>query len=611
MKKILCVTLSLLLMFNTTVVYADIHGGSSGSFDVTPTPAYPIPADMLDENGRLKPPKLLDFLDKGVITAMIPEKRKETVATLIGFLDSYDNSDNSISIENGGSTVHFHDTFTNKFNTAIQDKVHALDGYWLFEPTNSDKHAVIPKVKSSFLSIYSSNANKLTYINSDTFDTDFANYIDYMSCVVFYPLYYNDTIVSGHPYFIPKSYSGFDTRYYMYLVGGSLCVYDKEKNYTSAQDLRRIELESNLSFNAYSTSISSGFYTYLNGSMPYAFGSPFRVFYSFEDLSNFLNKGRIYIPKLPSGGFKVNIKYINNTTNLPDITYNITTENKTELEIQNQYDTTINNYLDSLDDFSSGSDDKPVTPTPTPIISDGQPTPTPGFTDGSLTPTPPPTNVDLTDTNNWLEKIYKWLESFGKSHDKFTKDLSDYLETHKGKLEDIIKALDKIADGMEKGEDDGCKYDYSELSDFMKELWNESDKKFDTMIDLLETNNEYQKKLVKSLNEIKAILVTQTVLELFQNRSEETANEAKEKFPTSIPWDIAMVLNAMSADPKPLKAELPIKIESFKINESITVDLTGKEWEQLATTCRYLLSITFILYLIHLSRKLFSKGDDD
>ena len=611
MKKILCVTLSLLLMFNTTVVYADIHGGSSGSFDVTPTPAYPIPADMLDENGRLKPPKLLDFLDKGVITAMIPEKQKEMVATLIGFLDSYDNSDNSISIENGGSTVHFHDTFTNKFNTAIQDKVHALDGYWLFEPTNSDKHAVIPKVKSSFLSISSSNANKLTYINSDTFDTDFANYIDYMSCVVFYPLYYNDTIVSGHPYFIPKSYSGFDTRYYMYLVGGSLCVYDKEKNYTSAQDLRRIELESNLSFNAYSTSISSGFYTYLNGSMPYAFGSPFRVFYSFEDLSNFLNKGRIYIPKLPSGGFKVNIKYINNTTNLPDITYNITTENKTELEIQNQYDTTINNYLDSLDDFSSGSDDKPVTPTPTPIISDGQPTPTPGFTDGSLTPTPPPTNVDLTDTNNWLEKIYKWLESFGKSHDKFTKDLSDYLETHKGKLEDIIKALDKIADGMEKGEDDGCKYDYSELSDFMKELWSESDKKFDTMIDLLETNNEYQKKLVKSLTEIKAILVTQTVFELFQNRSEETANEAKEKFPTSIPWDIAMVLNAMSADPKPLKVELPIKIESFKINESITVDLTGKEWEQLATTCRYLLSITFILYLIHLSRKLFSKGDDD
>ena len=302
MKKILCITLSLLLMFNTTAVYADEHGGSSGSFDVTPTPAYPIPDDMLDENGRLKPPSMLTFLDKVITAGRTGEVSSELSGLLYSFLGDYDNSDNSISIENGGSTVHFHDTFVDKFNKVLQDKVHALDGFYLLEP-------------------------------------------------------------------------------------------------------------------------------------------------------------------------------------------------------------------------------------------------------------------------------------YGKSPEQYWKDFIS-----------------------------GSDIDYPELK---KSFFDYVSKKFDTMIDLLETNNEYQKKLVKSLNEIKAILVTQTVLELFQNRSEETANEAKEKFPTSIPWDIAMVLNAMSADPKPLKVELPIKIESFKINESITVDLTGKEWEQLATTCRYLLSITFILYLIHLSRKLFSKGDDD
>lgn len=584
MKKILCVTLSLLLMFNTTVVYADIHGGSSGSFDVTPTPSYPIPADMLDENGRLKPPKLLDFLDKGVITAMIPEKQKETVATLIGFLDSYDNSDNSISIENGGSTVHFHDTFTNKFNTALQDKVHALDGYYLYKPSYAYTYSDFEKAFYTLEGKYSTS-------DIESFKTYMK---DYTHCFFEVKHSYNYDYVRF-----------FNDSSYYYIAKGQLIKYRGSSNFKS------VVFKYPTYINTKYGTLSMTDQIVTKSENWTVCGSPFKIFYSEQDISNYINKGRTYVPKLPSGGFKVNIKYITNTTNLPDITYNITTENKTEVEIQNQYDTTINNYLESLDDFSSGGDDKPVTPTPTPTISDGQPTPTPGFTDGSLTPTPPPTNVDLTDTNNWLEKIYKWLESFGKSHDKFTKDLSDYLETHRGKLEDIIKALDKIADGMEKGEDDGCKYDYSELSDFMKELWNESDKKFDTMIDLLETNNEYQKKLVKSLNEIKAILVTQTVLELFQNRSEETANEAKEKFPTSIPWDIAMVLNAMSADPKPLKAELPIKIESFKINESITVDLTGKEWEQLATTCRYLLSITFILYLIHLSRKLFSKGDDD
>lgn len=594
MKKILCITLSLLLMFNTTAVYADEHGGSSGSFDVTPTPSYPIPDDMLDENGRLKPPSMLTFLDKVITAGRAGEVSSELSGLLYSFLGDYDNSDDSISIENGGSTVHFHDSFVNKFNNALQDYVHTLDGYYLIEPA------------------YELTLNNLKSASSGILDSATNNKIETMSL----PFIYLYPIATTDIYLKFASASTLNENYFLFLdSNGNLCyqkydpVFGSFGSVVNGSYLQYYFLYNNGDVRMQGRSLPT--FNDIKNNPDRLFGSPFKIFYSRQDFLNWRNNGRTYAPKLPSGGFKINLKYITNTTNLPDITYNITTENKTELEIQNQYDTTINNYLDSLDDFSSGSDDKPVTPTPTPIISDGQPTPTPGFTDGSLTPTPPPTNVDLTDTNNWLEKIYNWLEAFGKSHDKFTKDLSDYLETHKGKLEEIIKALDKIADGMEKGEDDGCKYDYSELSDFMKELWNESDKKFDTMIDLLETNNEYQKKLVKSLNDIKAILVTQTVLELFQNRSEETANQAKEKFPTSLPWDIAMVLNAMSAEPKALKAELPIKIESLKINESITVDLTGKEWEQLAITCRYLLSITFILYLIHLSRKLFSKGDDD
>lgn len=151
----------------------------------------------------------------------------------------------------------------------------------------------------------------------------------------------------------------------------------------------------------------------------------------------------------------------------------------------------------------------------------------------------------------------------------------------------------------------------TELYDFLTKLWNESDKKFDKMIDLLETNNKYQKKLVDSLNDIKAILVTQTVFDAFKNRSSETANKAKEKFPTSIPWDVAMVLNAMSAEPQELKFSLPIQVKSFGINESIEIDLSSEEWAKLAKTCRYLLSITFILILIQLTRKLFSSGGDD
>lgn len=150
----------------------------------------------------------------------------------------------------------------------------------------------------------------------------------------------------------------------------------------------------------------------------------------------------------------------------------------------------------------------------------------------------------------------------------------------------------------------------TELYDFLTKLWNESDKKFDKMIDLLEANNKYQKKLVDSLNDIKAILVTEAVFNAFKDRSSQTADKAKDKFPTSIPWDVAMVLNAMSAEPEQLKFSLPIQVKSIGINETIDIDLSSEEWEKLAKTCRYLLSITFILFLIHLTRKMFGGGDD-
>ena len=228
----------------------------------------------------------------------------------------------------------------------------------------------------------------------------------------------------------------------------------------------------------------------------------------------------------------------------------------------------------------------------------------------TLTDSLPPTE-DYSSITERLDNISNWFSSFGTKHDSFEKTLSQYLESSNGKLEQIIEAIDKIPKGDTTGTINGCKYDYSELSSFMANLWNESDKKFDTMIDLLQENNKYQEKLVDSLNQIKALLIADTVMDVFKNRSSETANKAKEKFPTSLPWDVAMVVNAMCADPKEPVIELPIEINSLNIKEKIIVDLSSSEWEKLAKTCRYLLSILFVLYLIHLTRKFFNnKGDD-
>jgi hypothetical protein len=291
---------------------------------------------------------------------------------------------------------------------------------------------------------------------------------------------------------------------------------------------------------------------------------------------------------------------------MPDITYNITTENKTETEIQNQYDTTINNYINNLNNFTDGGGTTNPTPTPSGGGSGGDfgdgttPTPKPDFSDGSLT-----------DTNTLLQKILDKLTEFSANHDKLAKIITDYIEKNDGKLEEILIAIQALSDGKTETEQNGCKYDFTALSKYLTDLWNDSDKKFDEMVKLLEENNKYQQKLVDSLNEIKALLIADTVMDFFKDRSQETAEKAKDKFPTSIPWDISLVLNSMSAEPKNPKFSLPIKIESFKINETIDIDLSTDEWEKLAKTCRYILSVTFILFLIHLSRKLFSNGGDD
>lgn len=585
MKNILCFILSFMLVFNTTVVYADIHGGSGGSLD-DPTKLYPA---LFDENGNFKPPAGQELFNHMIVGDKTGSALAPILSTLSSFLDGYDNSNGqgiSVETNSGGSTVHFHGSFIDELNAALQDKVHALNGYYIVDSIGSTSLSSV----TNLLKTYGCDVAKLSGTAVDRLkDLHSATSV---------------LVIKTSSGAIHFEYSTLDC-YDLYAIGDNkYSCFDSIKHITDNTAScylgpPYITLYSNGSFLGYPNPI-----TILG-----VLGSPLKLFYSLADLNIYYDNGkqRTYVPQLPSGGFKVNIKYINNTTNLPDITYNITTENKTETEIQNQYNTTINNYLNGLDDFTDGSGGT-TNPTPTPSgggsggdFGDGTtPTPKPDFTDGSLT-----------DTNTLLQKILDKLTEFSTNHDKLAKTITDYIQKNDGKLEEILLAIQALSDGKTETEQNGCKYDFTALSEYLTKLWNDSDQKFDQMVKLLEENNKYQQKLVDSLNEIKALLIADTVMDFFKDRSQETAEKAKDKFPTSIPWDISLVLNSMSAEPKNPKFSLPIKIESFKINETIDIDLSTDEWEKLAKTCRYILSVTFILFLIHLSRKLFSNGGDD
>lgn len=534
---------------------------------------------------------------------------------LFPFMDSngnidLSNPDSPITYDKDKQLVEFNPTFTTELNQQLQDSVHALDGYYYFEPKNPVVTACIPVARSNYREIYKDNPDALRYINSTKFVEDMKADVDFRLRVFVPLLAYDGSIASKHVFFINHLYKNMNA--YLYMKNERLLICDVNKGHSSDKFVSLNYLRVNSRCD--NTDAPEGpkpdvALDYIKASMSCAYGEPFKIFYSQKDLDNFLNNNeqRIFVPKLPSGGFKINIKYINNTTNLPDITYNITTENKTETEIQNQFDTTFNNYLNDLNDFSDGGGGT-TNPTPTPSgggsggdFGDGTtPTPKPDFSDGSLT-----------DTNSLLQKILDKLTEFSANHDKLAKTITDYIEKNDGKLEEILIAIQALSDGKTETEQNGCKYDFTALSKYLTDLWNNSDQKFDEMVKLLEENNKYQQKLVDSLNEIKALLIADTVMDFFKDRSQETAEKAKDKFPTSIPWDVSLVLNSMSAEPKNPKFSLPIKIESFKINETIDIDLSTGEWEKLAKTCRYILSVTFILFLIHLSRKLFSSGGDD
>lgn len=597
MKKLFCILLSCILVFNSvSLVYADADSTSRSSFNPYEQFKKNHP-DWFDSNGNYIPSGN-SCLSTVIVPALIRagETSGEIVSSLadsvVDIIKGFNNSngDVSVSYDDKGVPVTaenynennfyltYNNNFCNYFNQQLQDKVHALDGYWLIEPKN----------------------------DLETWAKDFANKsssqtTEVYNCLLKYSVWVSSDGWAAGYFPLPEQRLLFKDGSYLVCVNA-----DSPNNRVS---LTQLVAGDGLNWHVVTCKwLDTDIYA------RDSHGAPFKIFYSLQDLKNYLNNGkqRVYAPKLPSGGLKVPITYIQNNVNLPDLNINLDSLiGKAEANIQADIDLALKNYFDSLLEINNNPT-QPANPTPTP---DG------GFTDGTTpTPTPPITDggddsgndkTDLSKITDLLQKILDKLTEFSSNHDTLAKTITDYIEKNDGKLDEIIVAINALADGKTEEEKNGCKYDFTALSEFMTTLWNESDKKFDKMVELLEENNKYQQKLVNSLNEIKALLVTQTIMDLFKDRSSETANKAKDKFPTSIPWDIALVLNSMSAEPEQLKFSLPIKIDSFKINETIDIDLSSAEWEKLATTCRYILSITFILFLIHLSRKLFSNGGDE
>lgn len=598
MKKILCFTFALLLCLSSVcTAYAsstdsdhggtggslgDNHGGTGGSIDWDKL--QPCDDELINKA-------------KDTLNYIIFPDKAGVAAELLSLLGSSDLDDDTKkymddnlkdNVKTDGTYFYYSPTYIQNINQKVQNRVHALCGYYLVDSIGASSFDTI---KSYYLKDNPQTGLYNSLTSSQLQDAN--NFIsNHSNLLITYTNFHNFFGLSND----------YDINNYCWVFYGNLRLYDM-KNKRIVTD--KIVGYTNNGVQTYDVACDMNIST---SNFVGCLGAPQKVFYSLTDVSNYLNKGQQhYSPNLPNKTIKIPINY---TTIAPKLNLDFDISGKLADEIQGQLDLNFNAWLDKLAEINVN----PTNPTPTPGSSGGGSGGDHGGTGGDFgkpTPTPDPDGGFTSGTYDLLDQIYKWLVSFGEKHDIFAKKITDYIEANDGKLDQIIEAINALGNGKTETENNGCKYDFTVLSDFMTKLWNESDKKFDNMVSLLEENNKYQQKLVNSLNEIKAILVTQTVLELFQDRSSETANKAKDKFPTSLPWDIAMVVNAMAAEPQEIKIDLPIEIQSLGIHEEINIDLSSGEWEKLAKTCRYLLSILFILFMIHLSRKMFFNGGDD
>lgn len=82
----------------------------------------------------------------------------------------------------------------------------------------------------------------------------------------------------------------------------------------------------------------------------------------------------------------------------------------------------------------------------------------------------------------------------------------------------------------------------------------------------------------------------------------------KKKFPFSIPWDIAFLLEFLADTPTTPKFEIPFTIESMDVHETVVIDL--ENFEAVSKVSRMLLTILYMVALMQLTTKMVIVGKE-
>lgn len=190
------------------------------------------------------------------------------------------------------------------------------------------------------------------------------------------------------------------------------------------------------------------------------------------------------------------------------------------------------------------------------------------------------------DTNAKLEGIYNAIKE--GSNNVTTSDELQKL------IDDTINSIDKVVDNTEETNN---KLD--KLIDYVK-------KQNDILLDLLDVT----KSIDKSVNNIEAISTAEMLKNIFTDFKSCT-DKMKTAFPFSLPYDIYALFNVLAAEPEAPKFTVDFNgliqkaLNTDKYYDNLVLTIDFSVMEPVSSVSRGFLSLTFIGYIISLSRKMF------
>ncbi len=175
-------------------------------------------------------------------------------------------------------------------------------------------------------------------------------------------------------------------------------------------------------------------------------------------------------------------------------------------------------------------------------------------------------SIDLTTTNSWLEKIYKKVSQIfdtisGTVNTKLQETLDEILDTLKSIRRWTI--ADTVFDGLDA---------LADIASFLKDF----------------------------------LTAPAAAIGTAASSLGDAADMLTDRFPFSIPWDMAALVTLLSAEPQAPVFKLPIVIESYGIEEYIEIDMS--QYEYLSTIMRGMLSIIYAYGILSMTTKVIDTG---